>query len=230
MLRLLGVLFLLCLNPCAVRSQQKPKLVYVFDALCGWCYGFSPVMERCAREYEGKVEIEVISGGLRYDENVGPLRDIAPFIKSAYKTVEKTTGVKFGDAFVKVTLEEGSIRLNSLPPAIALCIVKMRSPEKALAFAARLHRMLYVDGFGPEEISRYAGYVHEAGVDSSGFTAAMQDPHYEQMARGEFKRAAAIGATGFPAVFRFYNGTYTRLTSGYVSWDELKQAVDLQLR
>ena len=26
--------------------MEKPKIIYVYDALCGWCFGFSPSMEK----------------------------------------------------------------------------------------------------------------------------------------------------------------------------------------
>lgn len=211
-------------------AQTKPEVIYVYDALCGWCYGFSPVMERFAREYSEKADIKVVSGGLRYDEAAGPLSDIAPYIKSAYKTVENACGVKFGDAFVKGSLERGDIRMNSVPPAIALCIVRERKPESVLPFAAALHRMIYVDGHGPEDISLYAKYASSLGVDTSGFTAAMKESRYEEQARADFKRAADLGVSGFPAVILRNNGKDIRVANGYVSFDELKSAIESHLR
>lgn len=224
------LLFLILIVPSLSSAQPIPKLFYVYDALCGWCYGFSPVMERFAKDYEGRVEIDVISGGLRYDENAGQLSEIAPFIKSAYKTVERTCGVKFGDAFVKGSLERGDIRLNSLPPAIALSIVRERKPESVLPFAAALHRMIYVDGHVPEDISRYATYASYLGVDTIGFAEAMKESRFEQQARADFKRAADMGISGFPAVIIRHNGKDIRLTNGYVSFDELKSTVDNYLK
>jgi putative protein-disulfide isomerase len=225
----LMLLLVVMLQNCSM-AQTKPKVIYVYDALCGWCYGFSPVMERFAHEYKDKVDIEVVSGGLRYDDGAVPLSDIAPYIRSAYKTVENASGVKFGDAFVNGSLERGDIRMNSLPPAIALCLVRDRKPQSVLPFAAALHRMIYFDGHGPEDISRYAYYASSLGVDTSGFTDSMNDSRYEQQARADFKRAADLGVSGFPAVILRHNGKEIRLTNGYVSFDELKSAVDSYLK
>ena len=33
---------------------MDPVVFYCYDAYCGWCYGFSPVIRRIAEEYEGK--------------------------------------------------------------------------------------------------------------------------------------------------------------------------------
>ncbi|HEY1023939.1 MAG TPA: hypothetical protein VGE26_02140 [Sphingobacteriaceae bacterium] len=43
----------------------KPKLIYVYDAWCGWCYGFTPVISAITKEFSGRLNHEVLSG--RYD-------------------------------------------------------------------------------------------------------------------------------------------------------------------
>ncbi|WP_315819016.1 hypothetical protein [Paraflavitalea speifideaquila] len=39
-------------------------IYYCYDAYCGWCYGFSPVIKRIAEEYKDRVSFEVLSGGM----------------------------------------------------------------------------------------------------------------------------------------------------------------------
>jgi len=43
--------------------MEKVKLIYYFDALCGWCFGFSPVISQLEKEFEDRLNFEVISGG-----------------------------------------------------------------------------------------------------------------------------------------------------------------------
>ncbi|MFW5762224.1 MAG: DsbA family protein, partial [Cyclobacteriaceae bacterium] len=92
------------------------KIIYCYDALCGWCYGFSPVMEKIHQQYQQDFQFEVISGGMITGERIGPVGEVAPYIKQAYKLVENTTGVKFGDDFLRV-LNEGKAIFTSIPPA-----------------------------------------------------------------------------------------------------------------
>ena len=80
--------------------KAEVKLIYYFDALCGWCYGFSPVVSKLQETYKNKIDFEVISGGLFLGNRVGTVNDVAPYIKAgAYKSVESRTGVKFGKSF-----------------------------------------------------------------------------------------------------------------------------------
>lgn len=212
------------------RSAQPPVVVYVYDALCGWCYGFSPVMAKAEKEFGDKALFRVVSGGLRIDEGVGTINDVAPFIKTAYGDVEKATGVKFGEASVNKLIKTGTMRLNSLPAAIAMSIVKERNVALSLAYTRQLHKMIYVDGHDPETISQYAVYAAAIGIDTVGFTQAMRSHNYEQLARADFAYAANMGVTGFPAVFIAREGRLTRLTNGYVGWAELEKQLKAGLQ
>ena len=78
-------------------ENGKFSIIYVYDALCGWCYGFSPVIKQVFEKYQAQFDFEVISGGMILGERQGPIGEVAAYIKGAYKTVEDTTGVKFGE-------------------------------------------------------------------------------------------------------------------------------------
>ena len=75
---------------------MKPTLFYCYDAYCGWCYGFSPVIKQIAANYNPQLNIEVLSGGMIVPENPVAIGVTAGFIQKAYPTVEEYTGVKFG--------------------------------------------------------------------------------------------------------------------------------------
>jgi len=182
-------------------------------------------MAKAEKEYGNKALFRVVSGGLRIDKGVGTINEVAPFIKTAYKDVEKATGVKFGEASLNKLIKTGAMHLNSLPAAIAMSIVKERNIALSLAYSRALHTMMYVDGHDPEEIAVYANYAAGIGVDTIGFTKSMLSPKYEQQARADFTYASSMGVTGFPAVFIARNGQMHRLTNGYVDYETLQKAL-----
>jgi putative protein-disulfide isomerase len=199
-----------------------PKILYVYDALCGWCFGFSPVMARLSDEYKDKLTFEVISGGLMVGERVGPIGVVAPYIKNAYQDVERATGVLFGEKFVKGSLEKGTMVLNSIPPAIAMCIFRECFPEKSLAFAGLLHNMIYIEGVEPENIEVYSEYASNMGFDKVEFNTKMSDPSYLRLAQSDFERAQALRADGFPAVYFQKDNKLEKIVSGYVPYERLR--------
>jgi len=207
----------------------KEKIIYVYDALCGWCFGFSPVMADFVKEYGSRVDVEVISGGLIMGERVGPIGEVAPYIKTAYKDVERATGVKFGDAFVNGTLEEGTMVSNSLPPAIALAVVKQHKPEKALEYAGLLHQMVYVDGEKPEDIEAYGLYAARIGFNAKEFSATMKKPEYLTLAHEDFQYARSLEANGFPSVYHDTGAKPKLLFSGFLPLGRMKQMVESEI-
>lgn len=43
---------------------MKAKLLYVTDPYCVWCYGFSRVVARAARDYADRIDARIINGGM----------------------------------------------------------------------------------------------------------------------------------------------------------------------
>ena len=127
-------------------EDGKFSIIYVYDALCGWCYGFSPIIKQVFEKYQTQFDFEVISGGMILGERQGPIGEVAAYIKGAYKNVEDTTGVKFGENFVNVVLQEGNLYFSSEKPAIALSVFKTIYPKKAILFAHDLQSAIYHDG------------------------------------------------------------------------------------
>ena len=105
---------------------MNPTIIYCYDAYCGWCYGFSPVINKIAGEYKDKLEIEVLSGGMMVGEEAMPIEKIGPYIQTAYRRVEELSGIKFGDDFLWHinNPDKSDWVMNSEKPAIALCILK----------------------------------------------------------------------------------------------------------
>ncbi|MEM1324621.1 MAG: DsbA family protein [Bacteroidota bacterium] len=200
---------------------MQHKLIYVYDALCGWCYGFSPAIQAFAKQHQSELAVEVISGGMITGERIGPIGEVASYIKWAYKEVEERTGVTFGSTFLEDVLEEGSAIFTSIPPAIALSIFKTKQPEQQLAFAARLQKAIYYDGIRPKDIGAYAALVEEFGWEKADFQEAMADEKYLRQVEEEFYWTKQFGVTGFPAVFVESNEKLYAIAKGAVPLDHL---------
>ncbi len=201
------------------------KIIYCYDALCGWCYGFSPVMEKIHQQYQQDFQFEVISGGMITGERIGPVGEVAPYIKQAYKLVENTTGVKFGDDFLRV-LNEGKAIFTSIPPAIALSILKEEKPEMAVPFAGALQRMIYFDGKAPDDFDAYADLAEKFRFNRQEFLEKMQDDEYHQLAEKDFQLTARLGVRGFPMVIAEMDQQYYALANGYATLEDMQERIE----
>jgi len=207
------------------------KLVYYTDALCGWCYGFSPVISKIYHEYCSQIDFEVVSGGLFLGARAGLINDVAPHIKAgAYKEVEAITGVKFGETFLNEALENGTMILNSLPHAIAICIVKEKLPEKTIEFTSLLHKAVYYDGMDSENLPAYAKYASQIGFNAEEFSSKMRDLAYADKALKDFERFKKQGVNVFPSLMLETKNESFLLSNGSISYEDLKGLLDKHLK
>jgi putative protein-disulfide isomerase len=174
-------------------NNNKPRIIYVYDALCGWCYGFSPVISQLYTEHKTKIEFEVLSGGMITGDRIGPIGEVAPYIKWAYKDVENATGVKFGDHFLNEVLENGKAVFTSIPLGLSLTIFKEYYPERAIEFAADLQKAVYFDGLQPLDTNGFIPLFAKYGIGEQVVLSKMSSQVYLDKTQSEFLEVSKMG-------------------------------------
>ena len=204
-----------------MTDPSPTHLLYVFDALCGWCYGFNPTLKAFAKTHDASVR--VVSGGMIRGERRGELREVAGYIKQAYKVVEQRTDVKFGCAFTEGPLETGDMYMSSEPPAALLAWARERAPERQLDAAHALQSAIYGEGLGPSTPA-FATYLAEAvDLDAGEAVAALTDPEYATEAQRDFDLTEALGVRAFPALFLEQPSGLIALANGFAESRTLEQ-------
>lgn len=202
------------------------KLIYCYDALCGWCYGFAPVIEKFAQDHADDFSIEVLSGGMITGERIGPIGEVAGYIGEAYKDVERATGITFGKDFLEGTLAEGKAIFSSIPAAIALSTFKTFAPDRALDYAGALQRAVYHDGVEPTDMAAFAERAATLGVDQAAFLERSRSNEFTLAAEADFERVRQFGVSGFPTVIIQAEEKYYLLTRGYTDGATLNERFD----
>lgn len=181
---------------------MQPILIYCYDAYCGWCYGFSPVLKKVTAEFSTYFSVEVLSGGMILPEQPTPIGVMAPYIQQAYKTVESTTGITFGEDYLWHIFhpELSDWFPNSEKPAIALCIFKEYLPEKQLQFAGDLQYALNFEGRDLTDDEAYRHLLHQYQIPEEEFYKKLHDETYKEKAYYEFALCKQLQVTGYPAV------------------------------
>jgi putative protein-disulfide isomerase len=206
-----------------------PIIIYCYDAYCGWCYGFSPVIKKIADEYKDQLDIEVLSGGMMTGEEVMPIEKIAPFIQTSYKRVEELTGIKFGDDFLWHinNPDKSDWVMNSEKSAIALCIVKEYYPERQLEFATDLQYALNYEGRDLDDDEAYRHLLDKYNIQPEAFYSKLNADEYKEMAHYEFALMKQLQVNGYPTVF-IQTGElkFVMVARGYTPYEDLRQRID----
>ena len=196
---------------------------YFYDPLCGWCYGFSPVLREFYQNHRDDAEFRVVSGGMITGERIGPIFEVAPYIRTAYKDVEAASGVEFGEAFLKNVLAEGTTVMTSVPPAVALSVFREKFPERQVEYAAELQRAIYYDGVAPEDTAAFAERAERLGFDKSEFNYKVATQEYHERARTDFALTKRFGIQGFPALVVQAGEEYFLLARGFTQLETLER-------
>ncbi|MEO5984014.1 MAG: DsbA family protein [Ferruginibacter sp.] len=212
---------------------MQPTLIYCYDAYCGWCYGFSPVITKVSEEYKGRLEMEVLSGGMVLPVKPVPIKATAHYISKAYKNVEELTGVKFGKDYLWHinNPDESDWYPDSLLPAIALCIFKEYYPARAIEAASDLQHALHYEGRDLTDNEAYLPLLEKYSIQPEAFYEKLLSSEYEEAARYEFSLVKQLKVDGFPCVF-IQTGElkFHLVAKGYTDYHLLKERIDNVLK
>ena len=212
---------------------MQPLLIYCYDAYCGWCYGFSPVMKKIGEDFKDQIQFEVLSGGMMTGENKAPIEKIAPFIQGAYKRVEELTGIQFGEDFLWHinNPQQSDWVMNSEKPAIALCIFKELYPDQQVNFASDLQYALSYEGRDLDDDEAYRHLLIKYHIAADGFYEKLHSEQYKEQAHYEFALCKQLQVTGFPAVLiQLSDNKFYLVAKGYTPYEELSERITAVLK
>ena len=207
---------------------MKPVLIYCYDAYCGWCYGFSPIMKQIWVEYNDKFDMEVLSGGMMIGEQAMPIEKISPFIREEYKRVEELAAVKYGEDFLWHinNPDKSDWVMNSEKPAIALCIFKELYPDRQPEFAGDLQYALNYEGRDLDDDEAYRHLPEKYGIDTDLFYTKLKSEAYKEQAYYEFALMKQLQVTGYPTVFiQADELKFIMVARGYTAYEDLEDRI-----
>lgn len=207
--------------------MKKPQVMYIFDPLCGWCYGFSPVIKKLKEQHSEMFDFRAYLGGMVLGDRVGTIDEKFTFLKEgAIERVEQTTGVKFGERFKTDMLEKGDYVVNSEPPSIALTILRETNPEQHIELAHEVQNALYHDGHSLNELETYLPIADKYGVDREEFTEKFTQPDYQKQTFAEFQMVHELGIRGYPSVVVISGEQGYLIGRGYQPYAQINETLE----
>lgn len=208
---------------------MKPIIIYCYDAWCGWCYGFSPVIKSLHEKYKTKFDFETISGGMIPVDATQHIGKIAGYIKDAYKTVEQMTGIKFGTDFLWHinNPDLSDWRPNSEMAAIAMSILKDFNPDRSIEFAADLQFALYSEGRDLTDPEAYRHLIEKYEFDPKVFYENLKSEEYKEKAYYDFSLIKQLNVNGFPTLFiQTSESKLYMIARGYSDQKSIEKRID----
>ena len=208
---------------------MQPVIYYCYDAYCGWCYGFSPVIKKIYDEYKDRLSFEVLSGGMIPADDPKSIAATAGYINSAYKRVEELTGIKFGEDYLWHIRHPGQSDWfpHSEKAAIALCVFKELYPDQQVLFVADMQYSLHYEGRDLTDDEAYQHLLEKYGINPEEFYKKLHSTVYKEEAYYEFALCRQLQVTAFPAVLLQAGDTkFYLVTRGYTSYENVKARIE----
>lgn len=177
------------------------RILYLFDPLCGWCYGASDKLARL--DGQSGIIVTPMPTGL-FSGHAAPRMDDA-FAAHAWandQRIARLTGQVFSDAYRSRILGDRTARMDSGPATLALTAVALTDPARQIAALRAIQTARYVEGRDVTSTDVLGQILQDLSLDAAAalFQAAdqpLQDAHRDRIAaaRDLLRR---FGVTGVP--------------------------------
>lgn len=202
---------------------MSTSVTYLFDPLCGWCYGASPLVQRLGQQ--SGIRLELAPTGLFSDGGHRMDAAFAAYAWSNDQRIAKLTGQPFTEAYRQNVLGHQGSPFDSAAMSLALTAVSLTDATQELATLQAFQEARYVQGLDTANAAVVGELLRGLGLDAAAERLANADQalleghaHRLQKARGLMQR---LGAQGVPALV-VHGSAGPRLLAGNALYGSLE--------
>ncbi|MEO8121306.1 MAG: DsbA family protein [Rhodoferax sp.] len=177
-------------------------VTYLFDPLCGWCYGASPMVQKLGQQSAFTLELAptgLFSGGGRTMDAA-----FADYAWSNDVRIEKLTGQRFTEDYRKNVLGRHGSRFDSATATLALTAVSLTEPQRELETLKVLQEARYVHGLDTCNVAVVEKLLRDLGLTAAADSLATADAELLAANSARIEKAQGLmqtfGAQGVPAI------------------------------
>jgi putative protein-disulfide isomerase len=204
-------------------------LHYIYDPLCGWCYGAEPLVW-AASKVDG-LTLRMHAGGLWPQPTRLP-DHMRRYIREADARVGQMSGQPYGEPYLNGLLFDSELVLESRPVISAVLAAQALDPNKALSMLRAIQHAHYERGQHVVRDATLRDIAAEVGLDAGAFTEARKAAPVDEHIAESQELMNNVGAQGFPTFvlqigndwFAVPHGRFASAPAKFAEW------LDAQLR
>ncbi|MGO6816780.1 DsbA family protein [Rhizobium brockwellii] len=141
-------------------------LTYLYDPLCGWCYGAAPALDKLAML--DNLTVELAPSGLFAGEGARSLDErFAAYAWHNDQRINRLTGQVFSQLYRDQVLGGADRMFDSAPATLGIIAVGMIQLDRERDALTALQNARYVDGRNTSEIAVVADVLDQAGFSDA---------------------------------------------------------------
>lgn len=205
-------------------------LHFLFDPLCGWCYGATPAVTRLCETTD--VAVELLPTGLFSGAGARPMDDdFAAYAWINDQRIEHLTAQRFSERYRAKVLGDRQRLFDSGPATVALTAVALAEPMRELDALKAIQQARYVDGQDVTSLETLAALLRTLKLDAAAERLAAPDAALLHAVRARTDGAQALmrgaGACGVPTFIVEANGQRRLLQTSAIYTDPQAPAKQL---
>jgi putative protein-disulfide isomerase len=202
--------------------MSQPILWYFADPMCSWCWGFTPIIEQIKQQYDDRLKIALVMGGLR----PGTTESMSPALHEEllhhWHEVHRLSGAKFQTDGV---LPDGFV-YDTEPAARAVVTVGNTNPSVTFQYYKSIQTAFYMQGEDVTQTDILTQLAQHQGLESHQFRKKFDSEDARQKTRKHFIQTRAYGVQGFPTLIIESPNAKQVLTRGYSPFPAIGRTID----
>jgi len=199
------------------------ELVYVADPMCSWCYGFAPTIAAIARQFDGRMPVWPLMGGLRAGNSAAMSDKDKDYVREHWGHVTQMTGRPFDYGF----FDRQGFVYDTEPACRAVVTMRIMAPERAMDYLERVSTAFYAEGRDTTKAGVLIDLAEEMGAERARFERGFALPEVRDAAARDFSSARQLGVRGFPSLLAGNDDIgYTLLSNGYIGLKPLSEQLE----
>jgi putative protein-disulfide isomerase len=159
--------------------------------------------------------------------------ELAAYVSGAYKNVEATSGVQFGEDYLwhMFNPDKSDWVLHSETPAIAFAVLKEAYPDRAVELAASLQYAHMWEGRDLTDGEAYRHLLTHFAMEDQEFYRKLASDEYREKAQYDFALVKQLQVTGYPTLLLQVTASkFMLLARGFTPLETVQERLEQSLK
>jgi len=204
-------------------------LIYCYDPMCSWCWGFKPTWNQLKQQLAPRIEqgeliLEYRAGGLAPDSDQPMPIEMQTKLQSVWRNIQQQLGTEFNFDFWQQCQPR-----RSTYPACRACLVARQFDLEA-AMISQIQQAYYLNASNPSDLDTLIQCAARIGIDSRVFSEQMEKVQQQQLLEQEVNQARQLGLNSYPSLALIHDQRMLHLDINYQDADALAGQIRLAMK
>ncbi|MBA6416808.1 DsbA family protein [Colwellia sp. 6M3] len=191
---------------------MNSTLVYIYDPMCSWCWGYAPTWHKLQKSLAQHVDIIYRLGGLAPDSNEPMPIEMQTLLQQTWRNIAEQLGTEFNFDF----WQQCQPRRSTYPACRAAIVARASGKEQAMLSA--IQQAYYLQAQNPSDITTLQALAVEIGLDGDDFLEQINSQHTDALLKKDIAEMRQLPIQGFPSLVLIKDNIPIAIPVDYKNW------------